>query len=106
MAAVETLVTYVPVAHTQAVLAALFQAGAGELGNYRECAFVSRGRGQYRPVDGANPAIGTVGDLEILDEDRIEVMIPDGRRAAVLAALRLAHPYEEPAFHVLAGVDA
>ena len=106
MADVDTLVTYVPVEHTAAVLAALFEAGAGELGNYRECAFVSRGRGQFRPVDGANPAIGSVDELEVLVEDLIEVMIPAGRRAAVIAALRLAHPYEEPAYHVVPGVDA
>lgn len=57
--------------------------------------------GQYRPIDKANPAIGTVGELEVLDEDRIEVMIPPDRRAAVLAALRLAHPYEEVAYYVI-----
>ncbi|HQV59084.1 MAG TPA: YqfO family protein [Ilumatobacteraceae bacterium] len=101
MADVDTLVTYVPIDHTEMVLAALFEAGAGQLGNYRECAFVTRGRGQFRPVDGANPAIGSVGKLEVLDEDRIEVMVPADRRAAVIDALRAAHPYEEPAYYVI-----
>lgn len=102
MADVDTLVTYVPVESTSQLLEALFAAGAGALGDYRECAFITRGRGQFRPVGGANPAIGTVGELEHVDEDRIEVMIPVGRRAAVLAALREAHPYEEPAYYVVA----
>jgi hypothetical protein len=98
----DVLVVYVPRESTDAVLAALFGAGAGRVGDYEECAFVAPGRGQFRPVRAASPTIGALGDLEYVDEDRVEVVLPRGRRSAVVAALRAAHPYEEPAFHILA----
>jgi hypothetical protein len=97
----DVLVVYVPRESTGAVLAALVGADAGRIGDYEECAFVTSGRGQFRPVRAASPTIGAVGDLEYVDEDRVEVL-PRRLRAAVVAALREAHPYEEPAFHVLA----
>jgi hypothetical protein len=98
---VDVLVTYIPEADTDQVLAALFAAGAGSIGAYRECAFVSAGTGQFRPVEGADPAVGQVGQLERVAELRVELVLPRARRAEVVAALRAAHPYEEPAFHVL-----
>jgi hypothetical protein len=98
---VDVLVTYIPEADTDRVLAALFAAGAGSIGAYRECAFVSAGTGQFRPVEGADPAVGQVGQLERVAELRVELVLPRARRAEVVAALRAAHPYEEPAFHVL-----
>lgn len=99
-AAVDHWTVQVPAAHTEAVAAALFAAGAGGSGNYRDCAVTTPSTGQFRPVDGANPAVGSLGALTRVAEDRLEVVAPPGRRAAVLAALRAAHPYEEPAFHV------
>ena len=103
----DVLVFYSPAESTEDVLAAVHAAGAGALGDYRECAFVTRGTGQFRPISGAHPAIGTVGDLERLPEDRVEVVLERSLRGAVVAALRAAHPYEEPAFHVIetAAVD-
>lgn len=97
----DVLVFYVPVPDTDGVLAALFAAGAGKLGNYDECAFVAAGRGQFRPLPGADPTIGAVGQREYVEENRVELTFPRGLRADVVAALRAAHPYEEPAFHVL-----
>ena len=97
----DVLVVYVPRESTGAVLAALFGADAGRIGDYEECAFVTSGRGQFRPVRAASPTIGAVGDLEYVDEDRVEVVLPRGQRSAAVAALRAAHPYEEPAFHVV-----
>ncbi|WP_020142898.1 hypothetical protein [Terracoccus sp. 273MFTsu3.1] len=101
----DVLVVYVPVGDTDAVLQALFAAGAGTVGDYRECAFVTRGTGQFRPVAGAAPTIGTVGDLERVPENRVELVLDRALRADVVAALRAAHPYEEPAFHVLETAD-
>jgi hypothetical protein len=95
------LVVYVPRTSTRAVLAALFGAGAGTIGDYDECAFVAPGRGQFRPVRSANPAVGALGELEHVEEDRVEVVLPRRLRAEVVVALRRAHPYEEPAFHVI-----
>ncbi|MEV6769781.1 Nif3-like dinuclear metal center hexameric protein [Nocardia sp. NPDC051030] len=90
----------VPRAHSEAVLSALFAAGAGAVGNYRDSAWQAPGTSQYRPLDGANPALGTIGELHTEEEVRLEVVAPPALRSAVLAALRSAHPYEEPAFHI------
>ncbi|WP_306359129.1 Nif3-like dinuclear metal center hexameric protein [Nocardia sp. CC227C] len=90
----------VPRTHTEAVREALFAAGAGAVGNYREASWSVTGTGQFRPLDGAAPAIGAVGELQIVPEDRVEVVAPPSARRAVLSALRSAHPYEEPAYHV------
>lgn len=101
----DVLVFYSPVESTEDVLAAVFAAGAGAIGNYRDCAFVVRGTGRFRPLTGATPAIGAVGDLETVDEDRVELVLDRHLRAAVVSALRAAHPYEEPAFHVTETAD-
>jgi hypothetical protein len=97
----DVLVFYSPVESTEGVLAAVHAAGAGAIGDYRECAFVAPGSGQFRPLAGATPTIGTVGELEHVAEDRVEVVLDRSLRSAVVAALRAAHPYEEPAFHVI-----
>ncbi|WP_232236150.1 Nif3-like dinuclear metal center hexameric protein [Nocardia sp. BMG51109] len=99
-AAVDEWEVQVPSEHTDAVLAAMFAAGAGGSGHYRDCCWQAPGTGQFRPLEGANPAVGRVGALERVAEDRIEVVAPPSARAAVLAAIRAAHPYEQPAFHV------
>ena len=98
--ATDKWVVMVPAEASATVRDALFEAGAGALGNYRQCCWTTSGPGQFRPVDGADPAIGAVGELEQVAEDRIEVIAPRRARPAVLAALRSAHPYEEPAFDV------
>ncbi|MEW1954055.1 hypothetical protein [Terrabacter sp. NPDC080008] len=101
----DVLVFYSPVESTEDVLAAVFAAGAGAVGDYTECAWRVEGAGQFRPGPGAEPAIGTVGALKRLPEHRVEVTFPRGLRRRVVAALRAAHPYEEPAFHVLETAD-
>ncbi|GGC71585.1 GTP cyclohydrolase 1 type 2 [Hoyosella rhizosphaerae] len=97
---VDKWVVFVPSADTSAVGSALFESGAGSMGDYSECAWSVTGTGQFRPLAGANPTLGTVGDLERVVEDRLEVVAPRNKRDAVRAALRSAHPYEEPAFDV------
>lgn len=99
--ALDVLVFTVPVDDTDSVLAALFASGAGKIGNYDSCAFVSPGRGQFRPLTGANPTIGSVGDLEYVEENRVEVTFARELRDRVLGAFFTAHPYEVPAFHVI-----
>lgn len=96
--ALDKVVTFVPPEHADAVVDALAAAGAGAIGDYDSCAFRSEGTGQFRPREGADPFIGTVGELETTPEVRVEMILPRGRRADVLAALRSAHPYEEPAY--------
>src|ERR1700739_2779929 len=95
-------VVYVPRENAEAVQAAVFDAGAGHIGDYSHCSWSVSGIGQFLPHDGATPAVGSVGTVERVDEDRFEVVAPARARAAVLAAMRAAHPYEEPAFDIFA----
>ncbi|MDX1893289.1 Nif3-like dinuclear metal center hexameric protein [Mycolicibacterium sp. 050158] len=95
-------VVFVPGPQAERVREAMFDAGAGRIGDYARCSWTVTGIGQFLPLEGATPAIGTVGAVEHLAEDRVEMIAPAGRRRAVLAAMRSAHPYEEPAFDVLA----
>lgn len=94
----DVLATYVPVTDAEQVLKALTDAGAGSIGDYAEVAWMMSIVGQFRPLAGAQPVIGSVGELTRQEETRVEVVLPRGRRAAVVAALRSAHPYEEPGF--------
>ena len=95
-------VVFVPAADAEAVRSAMFAAGAGHLGDYSHCSWSAVGTGQFLPHDGASPAIGTVGTVEYVEEQRVEMVAPASRRSAVLAGLRAGHPYEEPAFDILA----
>jgi dinuclear metal center YbgI/SA1388 family protein len=97
-------VVYVPRENAEAVQAAVFEAGAGHIGDYSHCSWSVEGIGQFLPHDGASPAIGSVGTVERVAEDRFEVVAPVRIRAAVLSAMRAAHPYEEPAFDIFAMV--
>jgi dinuclear metal center YbgI/SA1388 family protein len=97
----DKLVTFVPEADAERVVDALAAAGAGRLGDYERCAFTSAGTGTFTPLAGADPAIGRVGQREQVAETRIEMVLARHRRTAVVAALRSAHPYEEPAFDLV-----
>lgn len=103
--ATDKWVVMVPTTDTVQVREALFAAGAGELGDYRECSWTVTGDGQFRPLPGAAPTLGVVGEVETVREDRVEVIAPRRSRARILAALRAAHPYEEPAFDVFETAD-
>ena len=97
----DKVVTFVPTADAEALIDALAAAGAGSIGDYERCAFTATGTGTFRPREGAHPTIGSIGAIERVEEVRVEMVLPRGRRAAVLSALRAAHPYEEPAFDLL-----
>ncbi|WP_433021336.1 Nif3-like dinuclear metal center hexameric protein [Kribbella sp. CA-294648] len=96
----DKVVVYVPVAETQAMIDALAAAGAGRIGEYDRAAWRSTGEGTFRPLEGADPAIGEVGTVERVVEDRVEMVLPRHRRRAVVEALKAAHSYEEPAFDI------
>ncbi|SDD70666.1 Nif3-like dinuclear metal center hexameric protein [Rhodococcus tukisamuensis] len=98
-------VVLVPAADTETVRDALFAAGAGEIGEYRNCSWTVAGTGQFLPSAAANPTLGEAGRLEHVAEDRVEVVARRSLRGRVLAALRAAHPYEEPAFDVFELAD-
>ncbi|AGB24221.1 dinuclear metal center protein, YbgI/SA1388 family [Mycobacterium sp. JS623] len=99
-AGVDKWVVFVPADAADAVRQAMFAAGAGHIGDYSHCSWSVPGTGQFLPTEGASPTIGTVGSVERVPEDRVEVVAPSRQRAHVLAALRTAHPYEEPAFDI------
>lgn len=103
--ATDKWVVMVPTTDTVRIREALFAAGAGELGDYRECSWTVTGDGQFRPLPGAAPTLGVVGEVETVREDRVEVIAPRRSRARILDALRAAHPYEEPAFDVFETAD-
>lgn len=92
------LVVFVPMDDEAKVREAMSNAGAGWIGNYRECSFTVPGEGGFRPIEGANPTIGEVGKRETVAERRMEMIVAGRHVRAVVAALREAHPYEEPAF--------
>jgi len=95
------LIAFVPEADVERVAEALSEAGAGEIGDYTRCSYRLRGQGTFLPGDAANPAIGSRGELEHVDELRLEMVAPARNLGAIVRALYEAHPYEEPAFDVM-----
>jgi hypothetical protein len=98
--ALDHLTVYVPAPDSARLIDALIDAGAGAVGNYDRCTFTVEGTGSYRPLPGADPADGEIGVLTRKPEQAVSVVLPRQRRAAVLAAMRQAHPYEEVAFEL------
>ena len=101
----DKLTVYVPEADAERVRGALSVAGAGRIGDYESASFTSPGEGRFRPLEGASPAVGRVGDLEVVGEARIEVVLDRRRRSEVIAAMLVAHPYETPAWDVVELAD-
>lgn len=94
------LAFFVPLNAAETVKKAVFETGAGRIGDYEACCFETRGHGQFRPLTGADPHIGAVGELEHVEELKVELVCEDGIIQSAVAALKLAHPYEEPAYDV------
>ena len=92
------LVTYVPQLYSKAMRQALFEAGAGQIGNYDSCSFNSEGVGTFRANEKAQPFVGNIDELHSEPETRIEVVLPDYLKNKVLETLLKTHPYEEPAY--------
>lgn len=95
------LIYYVPDSHLKSTKQAIFSAGAGGIGNYEHCAWQVKGMGQFKPVKGADPYIGELGELEQVDEWRVETIVIEENAKAVAKALKASHPYEEPAFEFI-----
>lgn len=92
------LTVYIPESHLETVKEALFAAGAGRYAAYDRCCWQVLGLGQFRPLEGSRPFLGTAGVDERVAEYRVEMLCEDRDVARVEQALRAAHPYEEPAF--------
>jgi hypothetical protein len=99
------LVVFVPREALDNVREALFAAGAGRIGDYERCSWYTEGTGTFLGGEGTEPSVGQPGREQRVAELRLETVYPAAREAEVVAALREAHPYEEPAFdlYVLAG---
>ena len=95
------LCVYVPTPHLELVKRALFEAGAGRIGNYDSCCWQTLGTGQFRALQGSEPFIGQLGRVEQVEEYRIEMVCEQSVIKAVVDALRTSHPYEEPAFDLI-----
>ena len=96
------LVVFVPADALDAVRDAVFEAGAGRIGDYERCSWYTEGTGTFLGGEGTSPALGEKGREERVSELRLETVFPADRHDDVIAALRSAHPYEEPAFDVYA----
>jgi hypothetical protein len=100
------LVWFVPEDALELTRAAVFAAGAGRIGDYERCSWYTAGTGTFFGGEGTDPTLGERGREEHVAELRVETVIPVTQLEAVLAALRTAHPYEEPAYDVYPLLDA
>ncbi|MBU8916476.1 Nif3-like dinuclear metal center hexameric protein [Bacillus sp. FJAT-29953] len=94
------LVVFVPVSHADELRQALGNAGAGFIGSYSHCSFTANGTGRFLPGEDTNPFIGKPGELETVEEVRIETIVPEPILKKVITAMIKAHPYEEVAYDV------
>ena len=94
------LAFFVPDSHVEVVKAAVFAAGGGRIGDYDHCAWQTLGQGQFRPLHGSQPYLGQTGQVEVVEEWKVELVVADDRVVQVVAALKHSHPYETPAYEV------
>lgn len=95
------LVCHVPASHLEVVKDALFSAGAGAMGGYSHCCWQVLGTGQFLPLEGSSPVLGSVGHLEHVQEYRVEMVVDEEHAVAAVEALLDAHPYEVPSYHLV-----
>lgn len=96
---------YVPEDHAEKVKDAMFQAGAGKIGNYEKCSFEYKGLGQFKPLPGSNPFIGSQDELEKVPEIKVEMVCESEHIVTAIEALKSTHPYETPAYYVIETVN-
>ncbi|GAA3911613.1 YqfO family protein [Litoribacillus peritrichatus] len=94
------IAVFIPESHLDEVKQALFDAGAGRIGNYDQCCWQVKGQGQFRALEGSDPFLGQCGELEQVEEYKVELVCEDALLIAALTAMKEAHPYEEPAYDV------
>ena len=91
---------FVPSSHLQQVKSALFESGAGRIGDYDNCSWQTLGKGQFRPNENTQPFIGSSGNIETVEEYKVEMVCDDQLIKQAIATMKQAHPYEEPAYDV------
>ena len=92
---------HVPESHLEQTKRALFDAGAGRVGNYDQCCWQCRGEGQFRPLPGSRPFLGRAGTLESVIEYRVELVCDEACVSEAVQALLRAHPYEQPSYDLI-----
>lgn len=95
---------YIPESHLEDVKQAMFDAGAGRIGDYDSCCWQTQGQGQFRPLAGNNAFIGETDKLEYVQEYKVEMVCSSARVRQVVKAMIKAHPYEEPAYDLYKGL--
>ncbi len=98
----QKIAVFVPKTHIEEVAQAMGKAGAGQIGNYSHCGFNQEGIGSFMPNDQANPYLGQSGQLEKVEEIKLEMVLPIDKTSKVLRAMQEAHPYEEVAYDIFA----
>ena len=93
--------TFVPINFADKVASAMFEAGAGSIGNYDSCSFVSEGKGSFKANENAHPYVGTIGEIHKENESKIEVICPKNKLYSVIASINHTHPYEEPVIDII-----
>jgi len=96
----QQLSVFVPTAYKEQLLTALFDAGAGSIGNYSECSFSVAGEGSFKAMDGSRPFVGNHGERHLEAEEKIDVIFPVWKKAGIVQAMKLQHPYEEVAYNI------
>jgi len=91
---------FIPTSHLEQVKNALFESGAGRIGDYDNCSWQTLGSGQFRPNENSQPFIGSSGTAETVEEYKVEMVCDDNRIKDAIIAMKQAHPYEEPAYDV------
>ncbi|MBE0446417.1 YqfO family protein [Psychrobacter sp. FME5] len=99
------LTVFIPEEALEQVKSALFAAGAGTIGRYEQCCWQVKGTGQFMPLAGSNPHIGSHDKVERVDEWRVEMVVAEAAIHKVIAALKQAHPYETPAYDIIEVLD-
>lgn len=92
------LAVYVPTSHIESVKNALLKSGAGHIGNYSHCSFSSQGIGSFKPLNDTNPFIGKIGEVESVEETKIETIVNQKKLGSIISSMLSAHPYEEVAY--------
>ncbi|MBN2015343.1 divalent cation tolerance protein CutA [Candidatus Dojkabacteria bacterium] len=94
------VITFCPNNSIDKVISAMAEAGAGNVGNYSHCAFITKGEGNWFSGKGSNPTIGQVGKISREKENKIEMVCPKNKLKSVVEAIKRSHPYEEPEINV------
>lgn len=95
------IAVYVPESHVEKVKEKMFQAGAGRIGNYDFCSFEYKGIGQFRPLPGSTPFLGSENTVEKVEEVKVEMVCSNEFLTEAITAMKASHPYETPAYYVI-----